>query len=76
MDCEDDDEWHLYQTSVASVLCPEKLVPPVGDPQRRLFWGALSRMHKKMIAQLEADDTTPIAPIATAAPPAVGRAIL
>ena len=47
-----DDDWHSYQERVVrEVEWPEQFPPP-DDPRRRLVWGALTRQHKKMLAQL------------------------
>ena len=49
----DDGEWHAYQLRVQVALRPEKPLPAVRDPRRRIEWGSLVKAHKKMIAQLQ-----------------------
>ena len=47
-----DGDWQSYQERIArEAEWPEQLPPP-DDPRRRLMWGALTRQHKKMLAQL------------------------
>ena len=52
---DDDSKWHTYQNQVQNVLRPDKQLPSVGDPKRRTDWQGITKMHKKMIAQLNAD---------------------
>ena len=70
----DDGEWHAYQLRVQVALRPEEPLPAVGDPRRRSEWQSLSKAHKKMVAQLNADGATPIVAISSAAAESEGPA--
>ena len=63
----DDDDWHAYQDHVVAVLRPEKQLPSARHPARRVEWGSVVKMHKKLIAQSQADGTTVVVAAAPAA---------
>jgi hypothetical protein len=71
----DDDAWHVYQETWLRNFSPDEQLPPVGDHQRRIRWKAVTRQHKKMMAQLEAEGTSIAVSTAASTAPAVSFAV-